>query len=98
MQFLLLGYDSTDTEALNRRLAVRSAHLESSNKLRSEGKLLYAAAILSESSKMIGSMMIFDFENQSALEEWLKTEPYVTGKVWEKTEIKPCQVAPSFLI
>ena len=32
MQFLILGYDGKDENALNRRMAVREAHLELAHK------------------------------------------------------------------
>jgi hypothetical protein len=42
---------------------------------------------------MIGSMIVYDFPDRQSLEERLKDEPYLTGKVWEKTEIKPFRLA-----
>ena len=96
MQFLVTAFDGTDSEALNRRLAVRSAHVELGNKYRDQGKHLYAAAILNDSEQMIGSVMIVDFKDRTELDSWLSEEPYVTGKVWEKIDIKPCKVGPSF--
>jgi hypothetical protein len=97
MQFLVLGYDGSDKDALNRRLAVRDAHIALGNELRDAGKLLYGAAILDDHEKMIGSTIICDFENREELDEWLKKEPYVVGKVWQKIEVHPCRVGPSFV-
>jgi uncharacterized protein YciI len=96
MQFLLTGYDGTDEKALDRRLAVREDHIERNDKLRDAGNLLYAVAILDQAGKMIGSCLIYEFDNRAALDEWLKEEPYVTGNVWQKIEISPCRVGPSF--
>lgn len=96
MQFLVTAFDGTDSEALSRRLAVRSAHIELGNKYRDLGHHLYAAAILNETEQMIGSVMIVDFNTRAELDNWLTLEPYVTGKVWEKIDIKPCKVGPSF--
>jgi uncharacterized protein YciI len=95
MQFILIGYDGTDDEALDRRLAARDAHLELAQKLYQDGKWLYAAAILSDDGKMMGSMIVCDFPSREALEEeWLKNEPYVTGNVWKKIDIRRAQTAP----
>jgi len=97
MQFLVVGYDGTDLEAGNRRLAVRDKHLELANKMRIEGKLLYAAAMLDENEKMIGSTLIMDFASREDLDKWLEAEPYVTGKVWENIEVQPCKVPGMFI-
>jgi uncharacterized protein YciI len=96
MQFMVLAYDGKDAKALERRLAARAAHLALGDKLKAAGKLLYAAAILDEEEKMAGSMLICDFPSADELDEWLKDEPYVLGKVWEKIQVARCKVGPSF--
>ena len=96
MQFLIMGYDGTDSEALNRRLAVRDAHLTLGDKLRDSGKLLYGVAMLNADGKMCGSVLVADFMDRQELDQWLLIEPYVTGKVWERVEVMPCKVGPSF--
>jgi uncharacterized protein YciI len=98
MQFILIAYDGSDEGALDRRLAVRAAHLESARKLVADGKWLYAAGILDDDGKMIGSMILCDFPSREALQdEWLKNEPYVTGNVWEKITIQRANVPPFLL-
>lgn len=97
MQYLILAYDYKDKEALNRRMRTREAHIELGDQLRSEGKLIFGVAILNDERTMIGSMLVAEFENREKLDEWLKVEPYVTGNVWEKIEVKPCKVGPSFV-
>jgi hypothetical protein len=97
MQFLVLAYDGIDSDALDRRMAARPAHVALGDKLRDEGKLHFATAILDDSGKMIGSMLVAEFEDRAGLDQWLEVEPYVTGKVWEKIEIRPCRVGPSFV-
>jgi uncharacterized protein YciI len=93
MQFLLLAYDATDPEALQRRLNVREEHLKKVSGLKREGEFLFGGAILDESGKMIGSMIVYDFPDRRSLEEMLKDEPYFTKEVWEKTEIRPFRLA-----
>jgi uncharacterized protein YciI len=58
------------------------------------GKWLYAAGILSDDGKMIGSMIVCHFASRDELEEWLKVEPYVVGNVWKEIKINHAQVAP----
>ena len=93
MQFLLVGYDGNDPEALQRRMKVREDHLKGVEILKKAGEFLVGGAILDENGKMIGSMMVYDFPDRQSLEERLKDEPYLTGKVWEKTEIHPFRLA-----
>jgi len=93
MQFLLLAYDGTDPEALQRRLMVRDEHLRKISDLKKAGEFLFGGAILDDSGKMIGSMIVYDFPERKSLEEKLKDEPYFTEKVWEKTEIQPFRLA-----
>jgi uncharacterized protein YciI len=96
MQFIVTGYDGRDTEATARRLAARPAHIELGDKLRNEGRHLYGVAILDEAGNMIGSVLIVEYPSRAELDQWLEAEPYVTGRVWEKVEVQPCRVGPSF--
>jgi uncharacterized protein YciI len=96
MQFLVIGRDGTDEKALERRLAVREAHIALGDKMRDVGKMLYGAAILDEQNKMIGSVLICEFDSRAELDRWLEQEPYVTGNVWHQIEIQNCKVGPSF--
>jgi uncharacterized protein YciI len=95
MHYMVLGYDGTDAQALERRLAVREEHLSLARKMYDDGTWLYAVAILDDNGRMIGSMIICDFASKEKLEsEWLQQEPYVRGHVWQKIEIHRVQVAP----
>ena len=97
MQYLITAYDHTDETALERRMAARQAHVALVEKLYGEGKLLFGAAIMDESGKMIGSSLVGEFETRAELDTWLEIEPYVTGRVWEKIEVKQCGVGAIFL-
>ena len=94
MQFIVIAKDYKD--ALQRRLDIRSKHIELGDKMVLDGKALYGVALLNEEGQMNGSVYIVDFPSREELDVWLKTEPYVTGKVWEKIEVIPCRVGPSF--
>ena len=95
MQFIVIAYDGTDEKALERRMAVREAHLAGAKAFFETGRWLYAVGILNDDGVMIGSMIVCDFESREALEkDWLQDEPYVTGKVWEKIDIHRAAVAP----
>ena len=95
MHFVVIGRDGHD--ALQRRMAVREAHLSDADKLIQKGKLLYGAALLDEAGSMNGSIMFFDVESRAELDAILAEEPYVSSKVWEDIEIRACKVGPSFV-
>lgn len=95
MQFIVTGYDGTDSKALDRRMAAREAHLAMAKKMHESGNWLYAVAMLNDEEKMVGSVIVCDFDSHEALyAQWLDNEPYVLGKVWEKIDIIRGQVAP----
>ncbi|MCL2828348.1 MAG: YciI family protein [Oscillospiraceae bacterium] len=95
MEFVVLGYDGTDSRALERRMAARPAHLEVAKSLHEAEVLVYAGAMLNDEENMVGSVMIVNFPSENDLrEKWLNDEPFVLGNVWEKVEVrrlKPAQ-------
>ena len=94
MEFVVMGYDGKDEAALDRRQSVRASHLANAKVMFDNGKLLFASALLDENENMNGSIMFCDFPSEEVLkEEWLKDEPYVTGKVWEEVIIKRAKIA-----
>ena len=97
MHFIITGHDGSDDKALERRMNVREAHMQGVAEMVKQKKLLYAAAMLNGEGTMIGSTMIVDFDSREAIDEYLETEPYVTGNVWQKIEITPCKIPPVFL-
>jgi len=92
-QYLVTAYDYTDTEALQRRMSVRPHHLDAAKDLRANGNYVLGGAILNEDEKMIGSVMILQFETEEELEAWKQNEPYITQKIWESVDVKPFRVA-----
>ncbi len=94
MQFLIIAHDYKD--GLERRLRARSEHIKYGDKLVLDGKALYGVALLDDKGDMRGSVYIMEFPSREELDNYLKNEPYVTGKVWEKIEVIPCKVGPSF--
>ena len=93
MQFLLIAYDGTDPEALERRLKVREEHLEKIALLKRSREFLSGGAILDDNGKMIGSMIVYEFPDRQSLDARLKEEPYFTKGIWEKIEIQPFRLA-----
>ena len=93
LQFLITAEDGKDEEALARRMQARPAHLENARKLKDNNHFIVGGATLDHEGRMNGSVMIVQFETEEELNEWLYHDPYVTGKVWKKVEVKPFRVA-----
>lgn len=94
MQFLVTAYDYTDSDALNRRLANREAHLSALAPLVHSGNFLSGGAILNAEGKMIGSTVHMAFDTREQLDEWLASDPYTVGRVWDKVEINEVILFP----
>lgn len=92
-QYLVTAYDHTDEGALKRRMDVRPHHLDGAKALKANGNYVIGGAMLSEEGKMMGSIMILQFEDEEQLEAWKQSEIYIIGKVWETVDIKPFRVA-----
>jgi uncharacterized protein YciI len=93
MQFLLTAYDGKDDGALNRRMSVREAHINGANQLKEAGHLIAGGAILDEAERMIGSTMFVEFDSKAELDQWLASDPYVTGNVWQDISVLPIRLA-----
>ena len=93
MQFLVTAYDGKDDGALDRRMSVRKAHINGANELKEAGHLIAGGAILDEAEQMIGSTMFVDFDSKAELDQWLASDPYVTGDVWQDISVLPIRLA-----
>ncbi len=88
MQFMIKAYDGEGM--LEKRMEVRPLHLEGMKKL---GKhIVCAGGLLDDDGRMKGSVLIVDFLDRAALEEYLSREPYVTEHVWNNVEIEMMNV------
>lgn len=95
MQFVVIGRDGADEEALSRRMNAREAHLKNTGDHKDNIKM--AVAILGDNGQMNGSVMVVDFPSREALDEWLDNEPYVKGDVWQDITVIPGKIAPAFM-
>lgn len=96
MQWLIIAKDGKDAAAPERRLAARPAHLAGASKLQAAGHLLVGGALVDDDGTMIGSAAVAQFETREELDEWLRTDPYVTGGVWQDIQVLPYRVAPHY--
>jgi len=86
-QFFINAHDYTDTDALNRRLANRDAHLQRISEYKAKGNIVIGGAKLNQENKMIGSMLVVDFPDMESTQEWISNDPYIKGKVWGNIEV-----------
>lgn len=93
MLFVVIGRDGKDEGALERRMAERDGHVQGLKQGLESGSTLLGGAILSEDNTMCGSVMVVDFPDRAALDVWLKSDPYVTGNVWQDIEVLPFKLA-----
>ena len=88
MQFVIKALDGENK--LDKRMEVRSRHLEGMSKL--SDHIICAGGLLDDEGKMMGSLLIMDYPDRAALEEYLSQEPYVKEHVWDKIEVTPMNV------
>jgi uncharacterized protein YciI len=93
VQFLVIARDGDDADAPARRARVRPAHLEFIRPFVDRGQVLIGGAMLDGSGTMIGSTLLAEFDTREALDEWLRTDPYVTEQVWRSIEVHPFRTA-----
>ncbi len=48
--------------------------------------------MLDKDGKMMGSLLIMEFESRDQLDEYLSKEPYVVEHVWERIEVEQMNV------
>ena len=89
MQYVIHAYDHTDANALDRRMAVRPAHLNYVRQLKADGQFIVGGALLDSEGRMIGSMLMLDLETDEQLTDYLNTDPYIVQGVWDKVDVKP---------
>ena len=67
-QYLITAYDYTDAGALDHRMHVRPHHFEGARELKKSSNFIFGGAILNDDGKMIGSVMVMQFETVEELE------------------------------
>ncbi len=89
MKFVMIGLDGPEGSDLRKRL--RPSHLERLEKLAVEKKLLLAGPFGDKS----GSLIVFEAGSLEEAVAWGEADPYVSGGVFSRYEIKPfMQVFP----
>ena len=87
-QYVIKAYDGEGK--LDKRMEVRPRHFEGMDKMKEH--ILCAGGMLDDDGKMIGSLLVMEFENREQLDEYLAHEPYVVEHVWERIEVERMNV------
>ncbi len=83
MLFAIIGYDGPHGAALRPKL--RPAHLENLRPLVDAGKIVLAGPFTDGS----GTLMVLDMENEAQALAFAQSDPYVSGGVFDRVEVKP---------
>lgn len=93
MFYVMIGEDAVGS--LDKRMAVRPAHLARMEKLRDEGRILLGGPMPAIDSPdpgpagFAGSLIVAEFGSLTEAEQWLAEDPYVTEGVFERTIVRP---------
>ena len=88
MQFIIKAYDGPDM--LEKRMEVRPDHLEGMKALGKQ--IICVGGLLDDEGKMKGSVLVMEFPDRAALDNYLANEPYVVAGVWQKIEVETMNV------
>ncbi|HEX6829909.1 MAG TPA: YciI family protein [Burkholderiales bacterium] len=93
MLYAIVGEDVPGS--LEKRLAVRPAHLERIKALQQEGRLVLAGPFPAIDSPdpgpagFSGSLIVAEFESLEAARAWAQADPYATGGIFARVSVKP---------
>lgn len=93
MFYVLIGEDAPNS--LEKRMAVRPAHLARLEALRDAGRLLLGGPMPAIDSPdpgpagFAGSLVVAEFASQAEAEAWLGQDPYVLEGVFARTSVRP---------
>ena len=93
MLYAIIGEDIPNS--LEKRLAVRPAHLDRLKVLQEDGRLILAGPHPTidspdpSSAGFSGSLIVAEFPSLEAARTWAEADPYATSGVFAKLTVKP---------
>lgn len=93
MLYAIVGLDVADS--LEKRLAVRPAHIARLQALQEQGRLILAGpfpavdAVDPAAAGFTGSLIVAEFSTLVEAETWAQADPYVTAGVYAQVAVKP---------
>ncbi|MBK4725934.1 MULTISPECIES: YciI family protein [Erwiniaceae] len=92
---LYVIYAKDNADSLDKRTAVRPAHLARLQLLRDEGRLIIAGPMPAVDTNepgvagFTGSTIIAEFPSLEAAQSWAQDDPYIAAGVYKKVDVKP---------
>ncbi len=93
MLYTIIGQDVADS--LAKRLAARPAHLARLHALQASGRLILAGPFPSVDAMdpgaagFTGSLIVAEFANLAAAQQWADEDPYVAAGVYREVSVYP---------
>lgn len=93
MFYAILGEDIPNS--LEKRMAVRSDHLQRLTRLRDEGRLLLAGphpaidSVDPGPAGFSGSLVVAEFASLQEARDWANADPYLSSGVYLRVTVKP---------
>ncbi len=82
MNFVIVAHDGEDDGALERRLSHREEHLAGIKAGKADGAIIDGGAIVDDAGRMVGSVVLCEFPDRAALDEYIASEVYARQGVW----------------
>ena len=95
MLYALYGEDVPVPLSLEKRMAVRPAHLARLQDLQDQGRLILAGPLPAIDAAdpgpagFAGSLIVAEFPSLTAAQEWLAADPYVAAGVFASSWVRP---------
>ncbi|EXU73804.1 YciI family protein [Erwinia papayae] len=92
---LYVIYAEDNSDSLEKRTAVRPAHLARLQLLRDEGRLIIAGPMPAVDSNdpgaagFSGSTIIAEFSSLEAAQSWAQDDPYIAAGVYKQVTVRP---------
>jgi len=92
---LYVIYAEDHADSLEKRMAVRPAHLARLQLLRDEGRLIIAGPMPAVDSNepgvagFTGSTVIAEFSSLEEAQSWAQDDPYIAAGVYRQVAVKP---------
>ncbi len=93
MLYMIIGEDVANS--LEKRMAVRPAHVERLKALQAAGRLILAGpnpaidAADPGPAGFSGSLIVAEFDSLSDAQDWANADPYIEAGVYARVTIKP---------
>ncbi len=93
MFYVIIGEDSENS--LEKRMRMRSRHIERLNALKDDGRLLLAGPFPAIDSSdpgpagFAGSLIVAEFESLAAAQTWADADPFLVSGVYQRVTVRP---------